>query len=226
MDNRSIVGISVSVIIGALVILAGSDGSRQVGSVAVFAVCGGLAYLINWVVFVPSNIAGTEHYFDLTGSATYISVTVAAAVLSGDLDARSIIVTGMVLVWALRLGTFLFRRVRRAGRDGRFDEIKTDSLRFLMTWTLQGLWVLLTAACALAIVTGEEREPIRWIGYLGIAVWLAGFAVEVVSDRQKSAFKQDPANDGRFKKRQNQGTKPSSRTSNSNSSRDFLSPLG
>ncbi len=196
--RRSLIGIIVSVAVGALVILAGSDGSSQVGSIAVFAVCGILAYVINWAVFIPSNIAKTEHYFDLTGSVTYVTVVAVALLLSDDLDARAVIVGAMVFVWALRLGSFLFRRVRRDGRDGRFDEIKVDPLRFFMTWTLQGLWVLLTVACALAIITGIERESIGWVGIVGILVWIAGFATEVISDRQKSAFKRDPANQGRF----------------------------
>jgi steroid 5-alpha reductase family enzyme len=197
-NQKSLIGIVAGVAIGALVILAGSADSSTVGSIAVFAVCGLLAYAINWAVFVPSNLAKTEHYFDLTGSATYVTVTAFALLLSDDLDARALIVGAMVFAWALRLGFFLFRRVRRDGRDGRFDEIKVDPLRFFMTWTLQGLWVLLTVACALAIITGTERRSIGWVAIVGIAVWIAGFAIEVVADRQKSTFKRDPANDGRF----------------------------
>jgi steroid 5-alpha reductase family enzyme len=197
-NRNSFVGIVASIAVGVLIILAGSDGSRQVGSIAIFAVCGALAYVINWVVFVPSNLAKTEHYFDLTGSATYITVTAIALLLSDDLDARALIVGAMVVVWALRLGSFLFRRVRRAGRDGRFDRIKADPLRFFMTWTLQGLWVLLTLAAALAIVTGTERQSIGWVAIVGIIVWAAGFAIEVTADRQKSAFKRDPGNKERF----------------------------
>ncbi len=196
--RRSFIGITAAIVLGALVIAAGSDGSSTVGSLAVFAVCGILAYLVNWAVFIPSSIAKTEMYYDLTGSATYISVTVVALLLSDDLDARAVIVGAMVIVWALRLGSFLFRRIRRDGKDGRFDEIKTDALRFFMAWTLQGLWVLLTLAAALAIITGAERQSIGVIGIIGIAVWIAGFAIEVISDRQKSAFKLDPANKGRF----------------------------
>ncbi|MGZ8754568.1 MAG: DUF1295 domain-containing protein, partial [Acidimicrobiia bacterium] len=199
-DQRrtSLVGIAASLLIGALVMLAGSDGSTTVGSIAVFAVCGLLAYVINWVVFVPSNRARTEHYFDLTGSVTYVTVTAVALLLSKDLDARAVIVGVMVGVWAFRLGSFLFRRVRRDGRDGRFDRIKTDPLRFFMTWTLQGLWVLLTLACALAIITGNERRSIGWVAIVGMGIWVAGFAIEAVADQQKSAFKKNPANEGRF----------------------------
>lgn len=197
-NTRSLIGIVSAVVIGALVALAGSDGSTQVGSIAVFALCGFLAYLINWLVFIPSNAAKTEKYYDLTGSATYITVTVVAVVLSSGVDARAWIAASMVIVWAARLGTFLYRRIRRDGRDGRFDEIKVDPLRFFMTWTIQGLWVLLTAAAALAIITTAERKEISWVAYLGIAVWAAGFAIEVVADRQKSSFRRDPANSGRF----------------------------
>lgn len=196
--STSIVGIAVVLLVAVLMILAGSDGSVRVGDVPVFALCGALAFVINWAVFVPSNAARTEHYFDLTGSATYITIIVVAAVLAEDLDARGAVVTVMVVVWALRLGSFLFRRVRRDGRDGRFDRIKLDPLRFFMTWTLQGLWVLLTSACALAIVTGAERESFGAFAVVGAAVWLIGFGVEVVADRQKSAFRADPSNRGGF----------------------------
>lgn len=196
--RTSAIGIAVTIVIGALVALAGSDGSVRVGDVPVFALCGALAFVINWIVYVPSNAAKTEHYFDLTGSLTYITVSIVGALLAENLDARAVIVTVMVLVWALRLGTFLFRRVRRDGRDGRFDRIKVDPLRFLMTWSIQGLWVLLTVACALAIVTGREREDFGLLAIVGTIVWIIGFTVEVVADRQKSAFKRDPSNQGRF----------------------------
>jgi steroid 5-alpha reductase family enzyme len=192
------IGIAVAVVIGAIVALAGSDGSTTVGWLPVFALCAGLAYLINWLVFIPSNMLETERYFDLTGSLTYLTVTAVALLLNPEIDARAWIAGAMVAVWAARLGTFLFRRIRRDGRDGRFDEIKRDSVRFLMTWTLQGLWVLLTAASALAIMTSLELEPIGWVGLVGIVIWIVGFTIEVVADRQKSHFKADPANAGRF----------------------------
>jgi steroid 5-alpha reductase family enzyme len=196
--RRSLLGIITSVVIGTLMVLAGSDGSSRVGSIAVFAVCGVLAYGINWVVYIPSNLAKTEKYYDLTGSATYITVTLVALLLSDDADTRAIIVGALVIVWALRLGSFLFRRIRRDGKDGRFDEIKTDSLRFFVAWTVQGLWVLLTLACGLAIITGTERQSIGPVAIVGIMLWVTGFTIEVTADRQKAAFKRDPANAGRF----------------------------
>lgn len=196
--RTSLVGIAAAVAIGALVAWAGSDASTEAAGLPVFAICGFLAFAINWAAFVPANIAKTERFYDLTGSITYILVTSLAVLLSDDLDNRAVVVAAMVVVWALRLGTFLFRRILREGKDDRFDQIKQSSIRFLMTWTLQGLWVFLTAAAALAIITSEVREPVGWVAIVGIVVWVAGLTIEVVADQQKSAFKQDPSNDGDF----------------------------
>ncbi len=187
-----------AVAVGAVVSVAGSDGGARVGSVPVFALCGAAAFVINWVVFIPSNSASTEKFYDLTGSATYVTVTVVAVLLSAELDARAVIAAALVVVWALRLGSFLFGRIRREGRDGRFDQIKTNPVRFLMAWTVQGLWVLLTASAALVIITTSQRQNLGPVAYAGIALWVAGFAIEVVADRQKTAFRGDLTNEGRF----------------------------
>jgi steroid 5-alpha reductase family enzyme len=197
-NAKAIVGIVLSIAVGAAIAWAGSDGGDQIGAVPIFALCGFLAFAINWLAYIPSAIAQTEHYYDLVGGITYITVTVVAVLFSSELDLRATIVAGMVLVWSSRLALFLFRRISKAGKDSRFDTIKTNPFSFLMAWTVQGLWVLLTAAAALAVITGGNREPLGVTGFLGIATWLAGFLIEVVADRQKSKFKADPANQGRF----------------------------
>ena len=53
-NQKSLIGILAGQAIGALVMLARSDGSSKVGSIAVFSLRGSLAYAINWVVFMPS----------------------------------------------------------------------------------------------------------------------------------------------------------------------------
>ena len=197
-NSQAIIGVAIAIAIGIAMSWAGSDGGTRVGALPVFAVCGALAFGINWLAFVPSAIAQTEHYYDLVGGITYITVVIVAVLLSGPLDLRSTLVAAMVLVWSIRLATFLFRRISKSGADDRFDNIKRQPLRFFMAWTLQGLWVLLTAAAALAVITGGAREPLGVVSIVGIAIWAAGMLIEVVSDRQKSAFREDPDNKGRF----------------------------
>lgn len=192
------IGIVLAVAIGALVAWALSDGADEVGGIPVPMIGAAVAYAINWLVFIPSAAAQTEQFYDLTGSLTYLSTTAVVLIASDDLDARSIVVAVLVAVWAVRLGTFLFARVRASGKDGRFDEIKVDPIRFFLAWTLQGLWVLFTLAAVIAIISGGERESFGVFAVVGLAVWIIGFGLEVVADRQKSAFKSDPANEGGF----------------------------
>ncbi len=197
-NGQIVIAVAIAIAIGALVSWAGSDGGDRVGAIPVFALCGALAFAINWLVFIPSALARTERYYDLVGGITYITVTAVAVLLSGDLDLRAMLVAAMVMTWSLRLATFLFLRISKSGKDDRFDEIKNRPARFFMAWTLQGLWVLLTAAAALAVITGGVREPLGAVGIAGIVVWAIGMIVEIVADRQKSAFKADPGNEGTF----------------------------
>jgi steroid 5-alpha reductase family enzyme len=197
-DAQITVAIAITIMTGALVSWAGSDGGDRAGAYPVFALCAALAFAINWLAFIPSALARTEHYYDLVGGVTYIAVTAAAVLMSGELDLRAVLVAALVMTWSLRLATFLFLRISNSGSDSRFDDIKNRPLRFFMAWTLQGLWVLLTAATALAIISGGVREPLGLIGIVGIAVWAVGFLIEIVADRQKSKFRTDPNNAGKF----------------------------
>jgi steroid 5-alpha reductase family enzyme len=207
MKKASIISslvILISTTLAVGVSFAGGDGGASVGGLPVLVICAAAAFAINWIAFIPANINKTEHFYDLTGSLPYLTVIALAVVLSGVSDAsgemslRALLVSGMVVIWACRLGTFLFTRIRRDGKDDRFDEIKTNPIRFFLTWTLQGLWVVLTAACALAIITGGDQTSMGVIGWLGALIWLSGFIIEVVADKQKSAFRKDLSNSGRF----------------------------
>jgi steroid 5-alpha reductase family enzyme len=177
---------------------AGSQGSLRAFGLPLFAFSIGLAFVIQWIAFIPAYIFQTEKFYDLTGSLTYIGITVAALLLSGSVDERTYLLAGMVIVWALRLGSFLFRRILKSGRDSRFDSIKPDFLRFLLTWSMQGLWVSFTAAAALAAISAQLKASLDGFALAGVLVWLAGLGTEAVADAQKSQFRKDPQNKERF----------------------------
>jgi steroid 5-alpha reductase family enzyme len=220
VDVQSVVTIAGSVVVAGVLAAAGSAGGATVGGVGVFAVCVVLAFAINAVVYVPSLLARTERWYDLTGSVTYLSVVLCALILTGRadmavqgrsmgigadggsmgfaVDGRSLVLAVMVGVWAVRLGSFLFARVRREGSDRRFDRIKGDPLRFGSTWTLQALWVSVTASAAVAAITAPSGGGFGAVVAVGVVVWCAGMAIEVVADAQKSAFRKRSANARRF----------------------------
>ena len=197
-QSKSLIGIAVSLIIATLILLAGSQGSLSLQGLPLFAVCGAIGFILHWAIFIPSYAFQTEHYFDLTGSLSYITTVIVAMVLNPSLDIRDLIICAMILVWAVRLGSFLFWRIKKDGQDKRFIVMKTKFTWFLLTWTLGGLWVLVTMAAGLAALTSNTTVELGILGYVGIALWLFGFAVEVIADNQKTQFKKDPNNKDRF----------------------------
>jgi len=192
------IGTTASVLAGAGVALACSPGSVSLAGFPVFAWCALGAYGLQWVAFVPAHRYQTERFFDLTGSVTYLSVVAFALWARPALDARALLIGALVTIWALRLGVFLARRVHRAGGDRRFESIMPHLPTHLMTWTMQGLWVVLTLAAGLAAMTSRAAAPLGPMAAIGAAMWLSGFVIEVLADAQKARFRADPANDGAF----------------------------
>jgi steroid 5-alpha reductase family enzyme len=197
-DRNAFIAFLIVILLGILVAWAGSQGGASIAGVPLFALSVGLAFLIQWLAFIPAYLLQTEKFFDLTGSLTYISVILIAVILSAATDARSILLAALVVVWAVRLGSFLFGRIKKAGKDDRFDEIKPSFIRFLNVWTIQGLWVTFTMAAALVAITTSIRKELDLFAVLGVLIWVVGFGIEVAADSQKSRFNANPDNKGKF----------------------------
>ena len=160
-----------------------------------------LAFLIQWVAYIPAYIFQTEKFYDLTGSLSYLTVIwfvfFSSNNLSG-LNIQNLIVVTLISIWAIRLGTFLFGRIHKDGEDKRFRTIKTSASQFFMTWTLQGMWVSICTMCAITAISSSQGIIANTLFYLGLAFFMVGFAIEVVSDQQKSAFRAVPENKEKF----------------------------
>ena len=156
----------------------------------------------HWIVAIPSLVTSSEKYFDFTGMVATLLLVLTSmfALLSSGAEAsiRSVFVATFVSVWTLRLGIFLYKRIVKAGEDRRFRDIKKSLPKFLMTWTLSALWVFLTTVNAITIIALNPLEPLGVFFVLGTVLWLLGFGFEVVADRQKKHFSEQPENIDRF----------------------------
>jgi len=161
---------------------------------------------IQWIVGGVSALFATERFYDLTGSATFLLLTYGGLRLGGggrssvlaSSSPRQLTTSAMICAWAFRLGSFLFLRVLRAGEDVRFKTVKHDPPKFLIWWTIQGVWVFVTLLPSLLLNLKRDSVPLGPRDYLGWGLWVAGFLVEVTADRQKTLFRADPDNAGRF----------------------------
>jgi steroid 5-alpha reductase family enzyme len=187
---QSFIGTVVALLLAVFIGYAGSQGGLEILGLPLFGLCAALAIGAQWLAFIPSYLSRTEHFYDLMGSITYISVTLFALMAAGNYDPRSLLIAVMVLIWAGRLGTFLFARVRAAGFDRRFSKMLDIPMQFFMTWTLQGLWVNVTLAAGMAALTSDP-VALGPLAIIGSIVWLIGFAIEVVADRQKTKFREE-----------------------------------
>ena len=157
-----------------------------------------LAFVIQWVCFVPAYLLQTEKFYDLTGSVTYLTLVLFSVFSTDSMSYGGVIVCACVSVWAIRLGSFLFFRIKKDGEDKRFRSIKPNFTRFFMTWTLQGMWVTMCLLCVTTALSSAGGLTVGVWFYVGLIVFVLGFALEVVADMQKTRFRKDPKNKSNF----------------------------
>ncbi|KAM7207281.1 Protein of unknown function (DUF1295) domain containing protein [Naviculisporaceae sp. PSN 640] len=183
------------------------------------------AYTIQAAFAVPSIIAQSEKFYDFSGSLTYLTVTAISLYLpslraklatdagigslssflaspfvnaagAGGLGWRSVVLSGAVTIWAVRLGSFLFQRILKDGHDSRFEEIKKSPGRFAGAWTAQATWVSLCLMPVIAVNSIPASAlaatgALKLTDILGLSLYAGGLLFEVVADRQKSKWSQE-----------------------------------
>lgn len=182
----SFVAVLISVSLG---ILTGIDEVRN-GII--------LSFIFHWLLFIPAFIYKTEKFYDLTGSLSYITIIFYVLVSSynGVINFGNIILSLLIIIWTLRLGTFLFLRIKKAGEDKRFREIKKSFSWFFMAFTFSGMWVSICALCALTgISNGIELTGVT---YIGILLFVIGLTLEIIADTQKTNFRKIKDNEDKF----------------------------
>ena len=184
----------VSVCICIIVAIASAQRGLIIDEYPLLFICLFSTFIIQWVVFLPSYYWHTEKFYDLTGSVTYIFITLVALYHKGQFigpraDIRSLLLAMIIIIWALRLGSFLFMRILKDKEDRRFNEWKFSFALFLRTWTLQGMWIFLTSIAAITAISTRKIVAPDVLLFAGGFLWLFGFLFETISDFQKRKFK-------------------------------------
>ena len=185
-----------------LVVSAVEKNSVVLNGYSAVFYCAVICIGMQWVAWIPASMMKTERFYDLTGGLTYLTVlgfSLWAGSQSEPPSPREFIVSLLVVIWSLRLSSFLYFRIHRTGKDGRFDQLKTSPIRFLVPWTLQGLWVFLTMI--VVIVINSQADSASQLGIwdgIGLSIWILGFGIETIADNQKTVFNKESNNQGKW----------------------------
>ena len=204
--NHNIKEYSISlicVLIAFLVSLASSQNGVSYNNYPISIICMALSFIIHWLVFIPSYFFKTEKFYDITGTVAYISILLTTAYLINLVNdegilLRSIISIIFVMIWAIRLGIFLFKRVIKVGEDKRFEHAKKSFSKFLMFFNISALWVFLTIVNVLTMIINNSDSVTDLFFIIGLTIVIIGFIIEVVADMQKRKFRTNISNKGQF----------------------------
>ena len=189
-QTQNIINVSLTLLAIYLYSFTGNNNETEILGFNSFKFLISMAVLIQFVIFLPSFLFQTEKFYDLTGSPTYISVTSIAYFSLENPSTIDTILYLYVIVWAGRLGIFLFRRINKDGKDERFDKAKKKFFWFLQYWMGQAAWVVFSAGASILAILSPVEAELELLAFIGIFLWWSGFLIEVISDYQKRKFRE------------------------------------
>ena len=189
-QTRNILNVSLTLVAIYLYSFTANNIETEILGFNSFKFLISIAVLIQFLVFLPSFIFKTEKFYDLTGSLTYISVTSIAYFSLNNPTTTDTILFLYVIIWAGRLGIFLFRRINKDGKDERFDKAKKKFFWFLQYWMGQAAWVVFTAGASILAILAPTETELNIVAFIGIFLWWSGFLIEVIADNQKRKFRE------------------------------------
>ncbi|KAJ9612450.1 hypothetical protein H2200_004047 [Cladophialophora chaetospira] len=139
---------------------------------------------------------------DFAGGTNFMLLAILTLGLSATHNARQIVATLAIALWAVRLSGFLLFRILKTGSDKRFDEMRGKFFSFLGFWVFQMFWVW---TVSLPVTLLNSNKVTRYdspsfgtaADIVGVIMWVVGFLCEAVADVQKYRFRSNDANKGR-----------------------------
>ena len=146
-------------------------------------------------------------YVDVGWGLSFMAIAITGWLLGGGYHAPFSTKTFallLVVIWGGRLATHILRRIARSDReDPRYTALRANWKNqswgqvFIRIFLVQSVLSLLVSIPVIHIHLLQQPEW-SWLAALGLAVWLVGFGLEVVADRQLAAFLANPRSKGKL----------------------------
>jgi len=157
------------------------------------------------LLFVLAQYIQDNSIADIGWGIGFILIAGISLWKSGSVNTESILVSAVVILWGMRLASFIFLRNRKKGEDYRYKKWRKEWggnviwRAYLQVFMLQGtiMWLV---ALPVMITIANPSHQIGMAEIAGVALWVIGFFFEVTGDYQMQVFKSNPANNGRIMK--------------------------
>jgi steroid 5-alpha reductase family enzyme len=140
---------------------------------------------------------------DVAWSLGFAGVALIAWLLGQGDEPRRMLICGLVAIWSLRLGGYLWLRVAKEHphEDGRYAALRRQYprhtwLMFLGFFQLQAV-LLVVLSIPFALAASNPSSGLSAWEWSGAALWLVAMAGESLADFQLHRFRSKPANKGR-----------------------------
>lgn len=141
----------------------------------------------------------SEKFYDLSGSFTHLALVFTSLVSERrERSPRQLFAAVAAVLWMTRLGTYLYSRILKDGKDERFDRLKPVWLSFMGAWTLQAVWVTLIEMPVVLLNSHDDLAATTNLDLAAMACWVIGYIVEATADTQKQAFRNIPSNRSKY----------------------------
>lgn len=155
-----------------------------------------ISLAVNTAFFIPAYFFKTDKLTDFSYALTFVIVAL-ISLLAGGVTLPSALLFFAIVIWALRLGGYLFMRIKKIKKDTRFDTMRSNFWQFGSFWFLQAVtaWVVLLPA---SLFFAKAPTAVALSAFVGLIIWLIGLSIEAVADQQKFVFKSNPANKNKW----------------------------
>lgn len=148
-----------------------------------------IAYMSFW--FIAAKLRNRLDTVDTAWGLGFVTVAWSIALQRPSM--RTLVIAVLVSIWGVRLANHIWQRAKIKGEDPRYTEIANKwkgnlwIRAYFSIFLTQGLliWVV---SLPIVMAAGVPRGGFEWLTILGGVVWLKGFVIEMVADRQLATF--------------------------------------
>lgn len=156
------------------------------------------------VIFVVAQILKNNSIVDSFWGPGFFIVAAYTFLIAKNQGTRTLILTALVTIWAFRLFVYITLRNWNKPEDYRYINMRKrwgnsfPMLKaFINVFLLQAI-INYIVALPIIVTNTSSNQNMSILNYLGVLLWIVGFAFEVIGDSQLKAFKANKENKGKL----------------------------